>query len=448
GSATLDITVSVNTDDSSQLINIAQVVASDQIDPDSTPDNNNNLEDDQDILSLPLQVADLELTKEVDDTTPEVGQLIKYTITITNKGPDSATNIKVEDILPTGISFVSANPSEGTYDNITGIWSGINLLNSEVATLEINGTVLQIGDYANTAQVIFSDQFDGDSTPANGIESEDDQDSISISPIGAGLPLTVTKFYDSNFNGEFDDGEEILEGWKVTVDSTEYFTTLNLNMNSLQFTVTEQESTLNNWQNTTPKTVEVDLDEVQNVDIEFGNVCVDNGGGNTQGFWSNRNGQNLYNAGLPQTQDALNALNLVSEDGSTFDHTSYNEFRQWLKNTNTAENMAYKLSVQLAAMTLNVQTGEVEGSTYVYAPELEPFAAEVESIIGSEFNGYITVNDLILVADYILANEGDGIIDEQDSNFAFAETAKDVLDNGNNDLAIFASADACEYSFE
>ena len=141
-------------------------------------------------------------------------------------------------------------------------------------------------------------------------------------------------------------------------------------------------------------------------------------------------------------------MNLVSKDGSDFDHTQYGEFRGWLKSTGNTDNMAYKLSVQLAAMALNDQTGEVDGNTHLYAPELTPFASDIESITGSEFNGSITINDLILVADNILANDADGVIDENDSNFAFAEAVKNVLDKGNNGEPIFVSVDACESSFQ
>ena len=33
------------------------------------------------------------------------------------RGPDAATNVQVTDLLPAGLTFVSATPSQGTYDS-------------------------------------------------------------------------------------------------------------------------------------------------------------------------------------------------------------------------------------------------------------------------------------------------------------------------------------------
>jgi len=275
-----------------------------------------------------------------------------------------------------------------------------------------------------------------------------DEDTKDTKVAGSGFALNVTKFYDANANGQFDGGEISLDGWKFSVDNTVYLTPIEIVMNSLQFTVTEHDPIENNWQNTTSKIVDIDLDSAEDVDLEFGNVCVEgDGGGKTQGFWSNRNGQILYNA-AGDSNEMLSELNLVEENGDDFDPDNYASFRNWLKDINKNDNMAYKLSVQLSAMALNAYAGDVNGGTYLYAPELAPFATEIESITGEEFTGFITVNDLILVADSILADDIDGIIDEKDSNFAFAEAVKDVLDSGNNNESIFVSSTPCEFSFE
>ena len=39
-----------------------------------------------------------------------------YTVTLRDKGPDAATNAQVTDLLPAGLSFVTAMASQGTYD--------------------------------------------------------------------------------------------------------------------------------------------------------------------------------------------------------------------------------------------------------------------------------------------------------------------------------------------
>ena len=46
------------------------------------------------------QEANLSLTKSVNDPTPNVGDTITYIVTISNAGPNSATNVQVRDQLP------------------------------------------------------------------------------------------------------------------------------------------------------------------------------------------------------------------------------------------------------------------------------------------------------------------------------------------------------------
>jgi uncharacterized repeat protein (TIGR01451 family) len=65
----------------------------------------------------------LSLTKTGDKTTVTPGQNIIYTLTLTNASATTATNVKVQDQLPAGVTFVSATPSSGTYNAITGLWT-------------------------------------------------------------------------------------------------------------------------------------------------------------------------------------------------------------------------------------------------------------------------------------------------------------------------------------
>ena len=67
--------------------------------------------------------AELALTKTVSNATPNIGDTIIYTVTLTNSGPDVATNVQVTDRVPSGVLLVSAMPTQGTYDPNTGLWS-------------------------------------------------------------------------------------------------------------------------------------------------------------------------------------------------------------------------------------------------------------------------------------------------------------------------------------
>src|SRR5262249_17212236 len=66
--------------------------------------------------------ADLRVTNPVSDPIPNVGHVIPSPISPTDFGPDSATNVQVPDLLPSGLTFVSAAPTQGTYNSATGVW--------------------------------------------------------------------------------------------------------------------------------------------------------------------------------------------------------------------------------------------------------------------------------------------------------------------------------------
>ena len=99
----------------SAATNTATITHADQFDP--NPGNNS-----ASVVTTPQQ-ADLALSKTVNDTTPNVGDTITYTVTLSNNGPDAATGVQVTDLLPAGLSFVSDTTSQGTYDPATGLWT-------------------------------------------------------------------------------------------------------------------------------------------------------------------------------------------------------------------------------------------------------------------------------------------------------------------------------------
>lgn len=107
--------------------------------------------------------ADLSIIKTVNSTTPKVGVNLTFTITAKNLGVVAATGVVVTDILPSGYTYVSNNPSVGAYNSSTGIWTVGNLAVNASATLNIVATVKISGNYANTASVT-GDQQDSDLT--------------------------------------------------------------------------------------------------------------------------------------------------------------------------------------------------------------------------------------------------------------------------------------------
>ncbi|NND48113.1 MAG: DUF11 domain-containing protein, partial [Woeseiaceae bacterium] len=132
----------------------------------------------------PSVVADLGVTKTVDDPLPPEGDTVTYTVTVTNAGPSTATVIQLSDALPAGVTFVSASPGQGTYDSATGDWFVGTLGAGGNATLTLQasvdsgtpGTII-----TNTASVSYLSQYDPNAA--------DDAASVDIELAAANLTV-------------------------------------------------------------------------------------------------------------------------------------------------------------------------------------------------------------------------------------------------------------------
>jgi uncharacterized repeat protein (TIGR01451 family) len=133
GSATLTLLTQVNPGTGGSLItNTALISAADQPDP--------NLLNNIAFANVNVRrVADLSLGKTVDNPNPNELDNVVFTVTLTNNGPNDATGITVTDGLPGGLSFVSANASQGIYGG--GAWSVGNLASGANATLLLTAQV-------------------------------------------------------------------------------------------------------------------------------------------------------------------------------------------------------------------------------------------------------------------------------------------------------------------
>ncbi len=75
--------------------------------------------------------ADLAITKTIVTPGPySIGQKVTYAITVTNNGPITATGVKVSEVLPASLTYVSSTPV-GQYSAATGMWA-IGYINQRV----------------------------------------------------------------------------------------------------------------------------------------------------------------------------------------------------------------------------------------------------------------------------------------------------------------------------
>ncbi|MDZ7900150.1 MAG: Ig-like domain-containing protein [Arcicella sp.] len=111
--------------------------------------------------------VDLALIKTVNQKKAKVGDLISYTITLTNQSGNTATSVSVKDFMPAGVLYKSYSTSTGTYDNATGIWTIGNVAPSQIINLMITVQAQAEGTFFNRAEIWTCDQVDSDSKPAN-----------------------------------------------------------------------------------------------------------------------------------------------------------------------------------------------------------------------------------------------------------------------------------------
>ncbi|GAB1418018.1 hypothetical protein MASR2M12_07830 [Bacteroidales bacterium] len=174
--ATLDIVATVKTTGTYQ--NTATISATEY---DPTPGNNSSS-----VTPVPVPVADLSVTKTASNMAPIVGTNVTFTITAKNNGPVNATGVKVNDVLPSGYTFVNATPSVGTWSAPN--WTIGNLADGASATLTIVATVKSSGNYENTAAISGNQT---DPTPGN--------NSSTSTPVPvAAADLSVTKVANNN----------------------------------------------------------------------------------------------------------------------------------------------------------------------------------------------------------------------------------------------------------
>ena len=119
---------------STGITNTAEVIQADQPDRDSSP--GDGIGDDFAMVSLTLPQADLSLTKTVDEPNPDQNEFIQFLVTVQNDGPDTATNVVIQESLPAGLSDVTITPLRGEYNNATNRWTLDQLDSGQTAALQ------------------------------------------------------------------------------------------------------------------------------------------------------------------------------------------------------------------------------------------------------------------------------------------------------------------------
>ena len=128
-----------------------------------------------------IQQADLSLGLQIDRRVVSVGQVVTQQLLITNKGPQSATGVRIQSQLPAGLSFTDSLASSVTVLN--------GLLTARVDSLPpyksrkvlVRTVVNAPGSYVLAAQITASNQFDPNSQPGTGTtDGQDDRATVDL----------------------------------------------------------------------------------------------------------------------------------------------------------------------------------------------------------------------------------------------------------------------------
>ena len=156
-SVTLNIFANVTGGSGQTITNFANISSLGQADPTSS----NNA----DSASIYVGGTDVSLSKVISSPAgdPNEGDTVTYTITVSNSADSTATNLIVEDNLPSGITYSSYSSTQGTFNNVSGLWNvgSVGTSSSEILTIKATVDSGTSGStITNTASKLSMDQVD------------------------------------------------------------------------------------------------------------------------------------------------------------------------------------------------------------------------------------------------------------------------------------------------
>jgi uncharacterized repeat protein (TIGR01451 family) len=113
-----------------------------------------------DIGAFELQTFSFDLTKDdgLGGASIEVGDTFTYTMVLTNNGPSDATNVVLDDPLPSQVDFISLTTSQGTCASTNDVVHCDlgDMPHGSTVTVTVTVIAVAAGDAVNTATVTTS----------------------------------------------------------------------------------------------------------------------------------------------------------------------------------------------------------------------------------------------------------------------------------------------------
>jgi len=208
---TYTITATIDPAATTALSNTATVTAT----GDTDPTNNTSTA----VVTTLTPTADLGVTKSVSATNAQPGDLLTYTILVTNNGPSVAQGVTLTDVLPAGVTFVSGTGPGGTA--LTAIGQTVNvtigamnpgLANQLQYTIVASVNAGFVGELSNQATVATTTNEGANTAP-----------NVAIATTTSTLPdtnegsLSGLVFLDNNNDGILNGNDRPLPGLTVNL---------------------------------------------------------------------------------------------------------------------------------------------------------------------------------------------------------------------------------------
>jgi uncharacterized repeat protein (TIGR01451 family) len=179
--------------------------------------------------SASLAVADVAIA--ITDTPDPIviNSDLTYAIVVSNNGPNSAAGVIVADNLPTGVTYVSATPSQGTCIGTSTVTCALgSIRNGESATVTLVVTpIVAVSGLTNTASITSSSS--SDPYPAN-------NSTTASTTVNNPVPVISSLSPSSSFTG--------VESFTLTVNGTNFVDGSQVQWNGMDRATTFVSSTM------------------------------------------------------------------------------------------------------------------------------------------------------------------------------------------------------------
>lgn len=118
------------------------------------------------------------------------GDVVTFTLTVSNAGPGDATGVEVTDPVPDGFAGIANISHGGTLSGNTVVWSGLSVMAGASLSMTFDATLLAGGSHQNVAEVTGANEHDPDSIPGNQDPTEDDLAFVDL-PLQQGAPTAI-----------------------------------------------------------------------------------------------------------------------------------------------------------------------------------------------------------------------------------------------------------------